>query len=183
MVVSIEALDCPNCEGAERWYWRKHQFIKSAAIGYGADIEKAFVVYALLSTNATVAENDKNYLKWLRGEAVGHFGTVLDRIALAERGNLSSALAFKSGRKITQFRENLRFPWRVGSLPTIDRHAADVVTGDRAVSKNWLARKHGYSEIASLYVEGAERVGWRPHEFQARVWVHHVMCNERKVVS
>lgn len=174
------ALECPNCAGSERWYHRKHRFIRDAATAYGRDIEQAFAVYAVLSTNATVAENDKNFLAWCRGEQPKHFGTVLARVAAASRGDIESALRFKKGRKIVSFHENLRFPWRLSGAVTIDRHAADVVTHDRVASKNWLARKDGYDELEQIYRE-TRPVGWRPHEWQARVWVHHVMCNERKV--
>lgn len=175
-----QAIECPNCVGAERWYHRKHRFIRDAAVAHGADVEAAFIVYAVLSTNATVAENDKNYLRWLRGESVRHFGTVVRRVEAASRGEYAEALAYKKGRKIISFHENLRFPRRKGGRVTIDRHAADIVTGDRKLSKNWLARKDGYDELESIYRESAPE-GWRPHEWQARVWVHHVYCNERKV--
>ena len=176
-----EALQCPNCEGAERWYWRKHAFIKASARRFGKDIEQAFAVYAVLSTNATVAENDKNFLRWCRDEEIGHFGSVLARVSAASSGDIAAALAYKKGRKIVSFHENLRFPWRRFSVPTIDRHAATIVTGDRRLAKNWLARKHGYMGIAKVYMNQAEALGWRPHEWQARSWVHHVLCNERKV--
>ncbi len=174
------AIECPNCAGSERWYHRKHRFIRNAATAYGKDLEAAFVVYAVLSTNATVAENDKNFLRWCRGESPRHFGTVLARVKLATDGDLESALAFKTGRKIVSFRENLRWPWRKHGAVTIDRHAADVITLDRVMSKNWLARKGGYEKLEEIYRE-TRPVGWRPHEWQARVWVHHVYCNERKV--
>lgn len=174
----LDALDCPHCVGAERWYWRKHAWIKRLAIANGRDVDVAFAVYALLSTNASVAENDKNYRLWCEGRVgeIGHFGSVLERIRVASSGDVAGALSFKKGRKIVSFHENLRFPWRRYSTPTIDRHAADVVTGDRRLSKNWLARKHGYAALAGVYAGIAAGLGWRPHEFQARVWVHHVEC-------
>lgn len=179
-MVPRDSLECPNCDGAERWYHRKHRFIRSAAVAHGVDVEAAFVVYAVLSTNATVAENDKNFLRWCRGESVRHFGSVVRRVKTATAGDYAAALAYKRGRKIVSFHENLRFPWRQGGAVTIDRHAADLITGDRKLSKNWLARKGGYAEAAAIYRETAPE-GWRPHEWQARTWVHHVLCNERKV--
>lgn len=178
--MNLEALTCDNCEGAERWYFRKHRFIRAAAVAHGVDVEAAFVVYAVLSTNATVAENDRNFLRWCRGEPVRHFGSVVRRVAAASVGEFDAALEYKKGRKIVSFHENLRFPWRKNRTVTMDRHAADIVTGDRRLSKNWLARKGGYAELSGLYVE-ATPDGWVPSMWQARSWVHHVMCNERKV--
>lgn len=181
VTLPTDALDCPNCDGAERWYWRKHDWIRKLADANKMPVESAFAVYAVLSTNATVAENDKNFIAWCTGGEVKHFGTVLERVRLASVGDIGSALAYKKGRKIVAFHSNLRYPWRRFDAPTMDRHAADIVTGDRRESKNWLSRNGGYDELAALYVEGASRVGWRPHEFQARLWVHHVYCNERRV--
>jgi hypothetical protein len=140
-------------------------------------------VYALCSANASVDENDKNFLRWCRGEEVRHFGSILARVAAADSGDLAGALSFKAGLKIVSFRENLRFPWRKYSLPTIDRHAADAVTGDRRESKNWLARKNGYLELARIYVLQAAVLGLRPSEWQARVWVHQTVCKSLEAVS
>lgn len=175
-----DAFACPNCRGAERWYSRKSWWIRREAVAHGVDVESAFAVYAVLSMNATVAENDKNYLRVLRGESARHFGDVLRRVDLALLGDIDGALEYVNGHKIPSFYYNLRWPLRADGIVTIDRHAADIVTGDRLTSRRLLSRKYltGYDVLRQFYMVAAYRLGVRAHEVQARLWVHWLECEE-----
>jgi hypothetical protein len=174
-----KAIDCDSCNGAN-WYHNKHRQIKRLAIEHGADVDTAFAVYALLSINNSVKSNDKLYLDWLQTGRVGHFGTVKARVALAEAGEIEAALTFKNAWKVTTFFENLRYPWRKSTMATCDRHAIDIVTGDRKLTRAILGRKFetGYGVIAEQYSVAALLFGRRPHEVQAATWVHRMECEK-----
>lgn len=169
------ARECSSCQGADRWYWHKRRWIDDHR--GNVDFVTAVTVYAICSQNATVAENDKNYLRAMRGEEVRHFGNVKRRVKLALAGDHEAALTYKAGRKIPSFRENLLYPWRK-NVVTVDRHAGDIITGDRRVTKNTLARKDGYEEMARLYRQTARAWNVTANSVQARVWVHHLACEE-----
>lgn len=171
------ALQCDSCDG-RNWYHNKHRWIRAQAVHYGADVDSAFAVYSLLSINNSVKSNDGLYLHWLATGEVRHFGTVKARVALVEAGEIEAALTFKNAWKVTSFFENLRYPWRMRGEVTCDRHAIDIVTGDRKLTKAILGRKFdtGYGPIAEEYRFVAGIFGVRPHEVQAATWVHKVTC-------
>ena len=171
-----QACDGP-CVRSERWYVRKHRWIGRRAKAHGVDMDLACTVYALMSWNNAVANNDRVFELWLRTGIVGMFGACERKVRQAESGDLVGALTFKNGRKITTFAENLRHPWAFRGA-TIDRHAGDIVTGDRRTTKNTLARVRGtgYDLLESFYVEAARQLGVKPHEVQARTWCHRVYC-------
>ena len=176
-VALAEALKCGDCEGAENWYIRKHRWIDRRAKRHGVSLDVACAAYATMSQNNSVANNDRVFEGWLATGEVWMMDTVARRVRLAEAGDIDGALTFKNAAKITTFADNLRRPWAFAGA-TIDRHAADVVTGDRVKSKNILARVRliGYRFIERQYIRTAERVGMLPSGVQARVWCHHVYC-------
>lgn len=171
------AQQCDGCDGAERWYLRKHRWIMRRARRHGVSADVACTAYAVMSQNQSVAGNDRCFEAWLETGNVYAMGDVQRRVRLAENGDIHGALAYKNGWKIPTFRGNLRFP-KSDNGATIDRHAGDVVTGDRRLTKNMIAlvRGSGYKLLESAYVEAAAIVGALPHEVQARVWCHRVYC-------
>lgn len=169
------ARECSGCIGADRWYWHKRTWIDRHR--GDVDFVTAVTVYAICSQNASVAENDKNYLRAMQGKEVRHFGDVKRRVQLALGGDFERALTYKVGRKIPSFRENLLYPWRRNAV-TIDRHAGDILTGDRRATKNWLVRVGGYEEMAREYRAVANSWNVTANSVQARVWVHHLACEE-----
>lgn len=173
-----EALRCESCRGAENWYIRKHRWIERRAKVHGVDQDLAHAVYALLSWNASVPENDRTFMAWITTGDVYHFGACERRIRQAEGGDIVGALTFKNAAKIATFNDNLRYPWSHSRGATIDRHAGDILTGDRKATKNMLARVRltGYRWIERHYIRLARKVEWTPQAVQARVWVHHVEC-------
>lgn len=171
------ALACGGCDGQERWYVRKHRWIARRAKRRGVSMDTACAVYAVMSQNQTVSGNDRVFEAWLRTGDVYHFSDVERRVRLAERGDIHGALAYKNGLKISTFYRNLRNPWGFNGA-TIDRHAGDVITGDRKATRNMIARVRGtgYRVLEAAYIEAAAIVGARPHEVQARTWCHRVYC-------
>ena len=143
-------------------------------------MDQAVAIYAVLSTNASVAENDKNYLRVMRGESARHFGSVLRRVKSASVGDVDGALAYTYAAKVSTFAANIRRPWSAQGV-TIDRHAGDILTNDRAATKAILAwaNLRGYRAMESVYVSVASSMGMLPHELQARTWVHWVDCMSR----
>jgi hypothetical protein len=169
---------CNDCDGAD-WYARKSAWIRRHK--GTMDMGTAVAIYAVLSTNASVAENDINFVRVANGERARHFGSVLARVDMALAGDIAGALTFKNAAKVSTFYLNLRYPKRSDGGVTIDRHAGDILTNDRRATKAILARANlaGYREFESVYRSVAERIGARPHELQAAVWVHWVECLKR----
>lgn len=173
------AYSCSSCEGSENWYYTKSSQIRALAARTGYSIAEATAAYAVLSANASVLENDRNFVRVMLGhESVG-FGSRQKRVDLALSGLVAEAIDYINGEKIPSFFDNLFDPF-TSTAVTIDRHAADIVTLDRKVSKRILARAHreGYHAIADVYRAVAARMSVRPHELQARVWVHHTTCTK-----
>jgi hypothetical protein len=134
----------------------------------------AVVAYAVLSANASVLENDRNFVRVMFGHKSVGFGDRQRRVELALSGQLAEALAYKNGEKIPCFNDNLQDP-KGSDRGTIDRHAGDIVTGDRAETKRILSRAHraGYHEIEDTYKAAAYIVGIQTLEAQEVTWVHH----------
>lgn len=178
-VFADDALTCGNCIGSEKWYGRRYRWILANRGRLTAD--QATAAFAICSTNATVAENEKNFLRFVGGgpSAVRHFGSVIARLAAVENGRITDALAYKHGRKIVSFYDNCRRPYRSDKV-TIDRHAMRILVRSRCghCAKNALARKGGYARAQFAYRVVARLFGMRPLELQARTWVHLVHCHE-----
>lgn len=172
-----EAFACTSCDGADQWYYRKHAQIAEAARLKGYSLAEAAAAYAVLSANASVLENDRNFVRVLHGARSIGFGDRQTRAELALSGDVSSALAYKNGEKIPSFFDNLYDP-ATSEACTLDRHAADIVTGSRRESKRILGRGHrlGYRYLGLVYRTVARLRRLRDHELQARVWVHHTTC-------
>lgn len=172
---------CTTCdhEKSRTWYARKHRFIKRHKRD-DLSMSQACAIYAVLSTNATVNENDRNYRKVMAGEPVGHFGDVLRRVDLALADDVDGALSYRKGRKITSFAHNLRWPSSWDGPSTLDRHMFRMVVADGSdrLAKNLLATRDGYDQLGLALSVLADRVGLRRHELQAALWCHWVYCGE-----
>ncbi len=183
-----ESLNCEHCgPRAARWYVNQHRWIRRHA-NPAWSIETAIAVFAILSTNEGIARNELNYLTVAAGGAVGpnmqhhggvgHTGDVGRRVRLALEGRIEEALTYANARKIRTFYENLRHPWKRHTMATIDRHAGDILTGSRPITKNLLERSslRGYMAMSDTYRDVAVTLELAAHELQAVTWVHHVYC-------
>lgn len=158
-VFAAEAMMHDDCATADRWYAHKGAWVQRHAREVGVPKDAAIAAYAVLSTNSTVAANDRNYLRWLRGEVVGHFGDVLRRLDLARWGDVGGALTYKQGRKVVTFAQNLMHPRTDGAV-TLDRHAVRILTGGcAACAKGMLSRKRGYDQAERVYLDVGRRPG------------------------
>lgn len=186
--VGAEALACQACgPRATRWYRRESAWIRRNA-NPDWSFDQACAIFAILSTNESIARNELNYLTVAAGGrvgpgeqdrgGVGHTGDVGRRIDLALAGRIEESLAYSNAAKIATFYLNLRYPRRAWRRATIDRHAADIITGDRATSKSLLERANlrGYRALEAAYVEAGDLLGLAAHELQAVTWVHWVYC-------
>ena len=179
-----EAQACGGCVGGERWYLRKHAWIKRHATKHGKSLDGACAVYAILSQNSLVTANDRNFVRWCKGDEseIGmpvRMSEIRRRLALVNAGDIAGALTYKTGIKIPTFAGNLRWPHRYAGA-TIDRHASDALTFDRVVTHRYMSRVHGvgYRRVESQYIEAADLFLLLPHEVQARVWVHWLICQK-----
>lgn len=172
------ASDCADCDTAKtsKWYTAKRRWIY-ANRGHLSKLE-AITVYACMSQNKSVPENDKLFLQYVATGTFSHFPDVIRRVGLATSGRLDLAIQFKNAAKISSFAYNLLFPRR-GHVVTIDRHAADIATKRRQLSRNMVGwgNLRGYEILADGYRLAASYLGILPLELQAATWVHHVDCN------
>ena len=186
--VGVEAMACEHCgPRAAGWYRRESAWIRRHA-NPAWTFDQACAIFAILSTNEKIARNEINYLIVAAGGrvgpgqqdhgGVGHTGDVGRRVDLALEGRIDEALAYANAAKIATFYLNLRYPRRAWRRATIDRHAADIIMGDRALSKSMLERSNlrGYRALEAAYVEAGDRLGLAAHEVQAVTWVHWVYC-------
>jgi len=175
LAVYEDAVQCVHCDKGEatRWYTMKGSWIREQSKAYGLDVERAFHIYALLSANSTVLENDASFMRYLRKRRVKHFPDIVSRIAQVRR--TGEAPTFKNAAKISSYAENLRFPRR-DRVITVDRHSARIAVADAAAAAAILARGSlaGYRLIEGAYATVAEAVGLLGHELQALTWVHVV---------
>lgn len=186
MVSNIErvmekALACVHCEKVDalHWYEQKGQWIREQARKYGMDTGKAFHIYALLSANSTVLENDRQFLNYLRKRKVSHFPDIKARVTRVKR--TGEAPEFLNAAKISSYATNLRYPRRDG-IGTMDRHAGTIAVGERVAAMAILSRANlaGYRLIEGAYKEVARRYGIRVNQAQALPWVHVVDGHEVK---
>ena len=174
---TLDALACDQCDGAD-WYSRKRRDIVRLGRMMGVADVTAIAIYAVLSQNAGVPENDDNYVRFmLTGEAKG-LPERIRRARLALSGDISEALRFKNGHKVPSFFDNLLDPYG-STVGTVDRHAGDIIMGERRLTTNMIARSHGagYHRLEDTYAAVAAMLDMTTNEVQAVDWVHHTVCN------
>lgn len=176
-----QAVACESCDSvaAGRWYFAKRREILTWRNEYRPTLtdRQACTIYALMSQNKSVPENDILFVQYLSTGTFEHFADVIRRVALVNHGErwIGEALTYAEGQKIPSFAYNLLYPRR-GGVATMDRHAVDIVTGWRKMTKQLLSRRARYRIVEAGYLLAAQYLGMTGSKLQAICWVHQQDC-------
>lgn len=160
-------------EVGEAWYWLAN--VEAERVSNGHPNGPAIV--AALSPQNSWGQNLNDVTSLLAGESTTQTDLLVGRAtAILEGGNPADILG---GRKTRAFWRNIQEPDRSGPV-TVDRHAVAVAylgpgnwteQARQAVTGRILERIGAYHVVSAAYRGAARKLGLRPHELQAVVWL------------
>lgn len=163
------------------WYTSANLFCRDVSADYGIPLDKVCGVLSALSPGTGYDTNKKdciNLIKQFQGNGSFKFTTYPANVrkALSILKSNDSPITFfsrKTGAKTHSFYCNILNPFNSDTV-TIDRHAYLIATGD--VYTNLHLNQ--YEAIESHYIKEANKIGIRPLELQAVLWVNHRIEND-----
>lgn len=155
------------------WYNEANKYCNVLAIQYNKPIDVVCAILSALSPATNYEQNKKDTLNLLagtKGYRCSTYGSNVSKARLIVSGKLSPANAFslKTGPKTYNFYRNVLHP-DSNEYCTIDRHAYAIVTDDTHIH---LTPKR-YELIAGHYKRAANKLGIKPCQLQAVLWVDY----------
>jgi hypothetical protein len=154
------------------WYHRAHEFCKTLAQKHNLELAIVCGIVSALSPSCNWEQNKKDARRLVEGKRTGfvtYKRNVQKAIAILNR-KIMPDQAFNplTGAKTYNFFHNLLCP-HCDHHVTIDRHAFRIATGEE------YSRIHPalYERVANHYRKHAKKLGIRPLELQATLWVSY----------
>lgn len=149
------------------WYPTAHQLADFLSEG---DVVRGAGVIAALSANKAWDINQRLAADALNGNAHGHTGTNLAKVARIMAGEAPETV-LPMGAKTGNFYRCIVDPTDAEAV-CIDRHAHDVAVGRRyGDAERGLSSKGRYAVLSLAYRNAAAKLGILPSELQAITWV------------
>lgn len=163
---------------AQYWYMNAHQFCNELAANSGVKLFRVVGIVAALSPLKEWSQNKqvtKDFI--LKGSRKVHTRVQVDKAEQCLEADTPEdvfRLLTKDGLKTSQFFWNIYFPLEVGGV-TIDRHALGAALSpsskaDTLSDADVRMCPSQYRFFSRAYAKAAEKVGLKPHSFQAMIW-------------
>ncbi len=154
------------------WYWEAHRNCNSHAKLLDVPFYQFVAVVAALSPQKQWEKNIGDAILYITSKgkaklfATTYMKDKCKAILKLDRNSLNTDEVKKilNGNKIKSFYENILRPYKSDAV-TIDRHAI------RSVAMQGTLTDKKYKEIAAVHQKVSKKIGIKPHELQAIIWL------------